>query len=55
MSVKVNGKKVEGAAGCLIATGVMLFIGFMFGAIGLILSSPLWIPILLGILIGKAL
>lgn len=53
--VKVNGKKVEGAMGCLVAFMVLAFIGVVFFIIALVLLSPLLIPGLIGFLLGKAL
>lgn len=53
--VKVNGKPVYGFTGFLVAMMTLVFIAFIFLFIGAILLSPLWVPLLIGVLIGKAL
>lgn len=55
MKAKVNGKIVDGAAGTAIGCATIFFIGAIFLFVALLLLSPIIIPILVGVLIGKAL
>lgn len=55
MKIKVNNKEVGGVAGTVMGYVVLLFVGVIFFFIVLLFLSPLLIPILVGVLIGKAL
>ena len=53
MKIKVNNKTVDGVVGTGIGCATLFFVGALFLFIGLVFLSPLLIPIVLGILIGK--
>ena len=53
MKVKINNKTVDGVAGTGIGCAILFLVGAIFLLLGLFFLSPLLIPLILGILIGR--
>lgn len=53
MNVKYNGKIIEGPMKYFFILTMFMLVTAIFGLIIIVLTSPIWILVLLGILIGR--